>query len=777
MPVAQANQIPGQILGLNSATINTSEMNITSSQGAVYGYSGQPGPGNLYLVVSAAGGSDTFGNTFSTGLNALAGAVQGFSLVGSVMDATSTLNGTQLQQASVLNPVISGGTSASMTHTMSNSGGPVLGYTSGSSAVTFSTAGVYSWTCPTGVTSIQVQCWGAGGGGDGGGANQGGAGGGGGEYASEPSYSVSPGSVYTIIVGAAGLGGSTGNPGGNGGFSSFVNQNGQGQGVTANGGGAGANFIGGQGGVGSSNTIHFDGGSGAYGSGNYGAGGGGGAASSGGEGNSGTGSSGNTGGVGGSGLSGGGAGGAGGNTLSNGVNGGAPGGGGGGAGNDGTQTFSNVYYPPSGTYCYYGTDAMGHTPESLNNHNSLMYQGQPSVNSAQGYMYSVLTLPYTTIQSDLAGKTVSSVVLHIECLHSYYGGSMALEVSYVSVGTFGNSLSYPPSGLTAVGNYSINVNDAMSVNFGLNGGIGVALANGNCKAIFFGVGAIAPWQDYYGYMSTGANGTFSPYIVVNFSDGGVASAGSGGAGQVIVTYNSATPTYTLSVSASSSTDTYGNPYAVGFTGPLLTLTNQSSTVATNTAATSIVANNAGNPTATNSQGFTGTMSLAQVDPTLNTVTATVATSLSKSYAVPANDPQVGTVYRLSAWGDWTSAAAPTPVRFQINVGGGSVASILLGGLAQTASTTYEWYATTVVQYTGVGASGTLQSWLSMNYGVYNVSLQQSSPPQLAGMAGARSLVAVGTLTATTIQLLGSFNASTSGQTIHCFGSSLERVGP
>jgi hypothetical protein len=764
---------------LNSATINTSEMNITSSEGAVYGYSGQPGVGNLYLAISAAAGTDNFGNTFSTGLNAQSGAVQGLSIVGSVIDATSTLTGSQIQQAQVLSPMISGGTSASMTHTMSNSGGPVLGYTSGATAITFSTAGLYSWTCPTGITSIQVQCWAAGGGGDGGSASQGGAGGGGGEYAAEPAFPVTPGNVYSIIVGAGGGGGSSGVGGAPGGYSSFTNTNGQPQSVTANGGGGGADFAGGQGGTGSGNTIHFDGGDGAGGSGNLGAAGGGSSASSGGEGNAGTGSSGNTGGVGGSGLSGGGAGGAGGNTLSNGVSGGAPGGGGGGAGDDSDVTVTARFQPNSGTYSYYGDNAMGHTPSSLSNHDGPLYQGQPSVNSAQGYQYSVMTLPYATIQSTLSGKTVSNVVLYIECLHSYYGGDtgMALEVGFTSQGSFGNSLVYPPAGYTAVLNYTVLPGGTGGHPLGLGGGIGVALQNGNCKALVFGQGAIAPWQDYYGYLSSGANGGFIPYILVYYSDGGVATAGSGGGGQVIVSYSQSTPAYTLSVSASASSDTYGNPYAVGFTGPLLTLTNQSSTAATNTAATSIVANTAGTPTATNSHGFSGQAVLTQTDGTLNQVTATVPTALSASYTVPAGDPQLGTLYRLSAWGDWHTAAAPSLTRWQVNVGGGSASSIILGGLSQTASTFYEWYATTVLQYTLTGSGGEASSWMSVNYGQFGVSLQTgSAPPESGGLAGA-GFVSLSTLTASTLQLMGSFNVGASGQTIRCFGSSLERIGP
>lgn len=139
------------------------------------------------------------------------------------------------------------------------------------------TANDYGWTCPTGVTSVQVECFGAGGGGGGGGVTgvAGGGGGGGGEYACEPNYPVVPGEVYSYF---AGLGGVKG-------FSSQMLANGQvglpafdgpatcfdfrgkgiSGGVVANGGQGGDQLgvgVSGRGGTGSSNTIHFDGGTG-----------------------------------------------------------------------------------------------------------------------------------------------------------------------------------------------------------------------------------------------------------------------------------------------------------------------------------------------------------------------------------------------------------------------------------------------------------------------------------------------------------------------------------
>ncbi|HBG71709.1 MAG: hypothetical protein A2W93_06640 [Bacteroidetes bacterium GWF2_43_63] len=117
----------------------------------------------------------------------------------------------------------------------------------GQTTVTFTTSG--SWTCPAGVTSVTVECWGAGGGGGYGISTKGaaGGGGGGGAYASSV-VSVTPGNSYTITIGAGGSGGtSTGTAAIAGEASSFNTTSviaaggGAGTGVTSNtSGGAGA---------------------------------------------------------------------------------------------------------------------------------------------------------------------------------------------------------------------------------------------------------------------------------------------------------------------------------------------------------------------------------------------------------------------------------------------------------------------------------------------------------------------------------------------------------
>jgi len=168
---------------------------------------------------------------------------------------------------------------------------------------------VTTWTIPANVYYVTAQCWGGGGGGGAGGTDYGSggpvasAGGGGGGGYSESTFAVTPGSQFSVVVGAGGLGGVgatsyisvlAGNSGANGGNSSFGSQ------VTANGGNggtgsgettsfAGVNGFPGSGGAGSYGSIAYggsgnDGGTSNGGSGGYGGEPGGGAGGAGGAG-------------------------------------------------------------------------------------------------------------------------------------------------------------------------------------------------------------------------------------------------------------------------------------------------------------------------------------------------------------------------------------------------------------------------------------------------------------------------------------------------------------
>ncbi len=108
-----------------------------------------------------------------------------------------------------------------------------------------------TFTVPAGITKIKVCVYGGGAGGGGGSSNHyGGGGGGAGGYA-EGTYTVIPGTNYTITIGNAGTGGTPGNPGSNGGASSF------GALISASGGQGGVSYVlGGIGGFGSGGYLN-----------------------------------------------------------------------------------------------------------------------------------------------------------------------------------------------------------------------------------------------------------------------------------------------------------------------------------------------------------------------------------------------------------------------------------------------------------------------------------------------------------------------------------------
>ena len=218
---------------------------------------------------------------------------------------------------------------------------------------TYDTNGSYNFIAPAGITTITVQAWGAGGGGEKftQGNDAGAGGGGGGAYTSLTNYSVTSGTLYSIVVGNGGIPGVAG-----------TNSTFNGTTVVAVGGGSNSTAAckdctnsGGTGGPASAcipSATAFSGGNGgtggAGGPGKHGGGGGGGSAGAGSAGGTGAVYNGDFGGIGGTagtGTPGGATGGAGGNDQGktapyNGSDGSAPGAGGGGVGH-----FDNNHGP------------------------------------------------------------------------------------------------------------------------------------------------------------------------------------------------------------------------------------------------------------------------------------------------------------------------------------------------------------------------------------------------------------------------------------------------
>lgn len=141
------------------------------------------------------------------------------------------------------------------------------------SPTTITTPGAGTYTVPLGTVYLKVETVGGGGAGASETSTGVGGGGGGGEYARENVFAAAPGQIIPYVVGAGGTSGAT--PA-NGGTTAFGPTPGSVQTVTALGGFSALqnSSIGGLGGNGSSNSVHFPGGLGRTASGSVGGGGG-----------------------------------------------------------------------------------------------------------------------------------------------------------------------------------------------------------------------------------------------------------------------------------------------------------------------------------------------------------------------------------------------------------------------------------------------------------------------------------------------------------------------
>jgi len=201
-----------------------------------------------------------------------------------------------------------------------------IGNISFSQTATFTTGGTATWTCPAGVTTVDVECYGAGGGGARMTSNGRGGGGGGGAYAATTGIAVSTVAAYNIAIG---IGGTFGVNGGNSTFNATTVIAAGGNGVATNSTAGGA---GGSTGA-STGLVKYKGGNGGTSTGSISGAGGGGAGSNGAGGNAtggtaGTGTSNNPDGIGGAGTN---------DASINGFPGVSYGGGGGGARRNGTS--------------------------------------------------------------------------------------------------------------------------------------------------------------------------------------------------------------------------------------------------------------------------------------------------------------------------------------------------------------------------------------------------------------------------------------------------------
>lgn len=445
---------------------------------------------------------------------------------------------------------------------ITNQGTPTVAYSEQQTIVTTSAAGLYTWTCPLGVTAIQVECWGAGGGGDGGSATIGGGGGGGGAYSAEPAYPVTPGVTYRYVVGNGGGGGVPTTAGSDGGMTCFdLGSNG----VIANGGKSfdGANLGGSGGAATAGQSVSFAGGhGGGDGTQSTGGCGGGSSASPSGAGGNGAQSTTSTGVSGAAGGTDQGAGGNGGNSGASGTAGGSPGGGGGGSGTSSPSGKVSLAYNPTGSATFCGSDAIGGNANVKRAIGTTMYQSGTTSGSGRynGTQKSVMLLP-SSVASDLSGVTIDTCTLRLFNNDAWYNSGLILNLGYGNFASLAST--YNGTGITSVLPYAVPQGGFTTENL-TDTGLPAALKSGAAKALVFGL-APSYAADYYGNF-TGAGQSNPPVLfVAGHTGAALAQGGNGSDGQVRITYSTPS-TVVAAMQAVPVTDDAGNAMAAGFTG-------------------------------------------------------------------------------------------------------------------------------------------------------------------------------------------------------------------
>lgn len=183
--------------------------------------------------------------------------------------------------------------------------------------------------------------------------------------------------------------------------------------------------------------------------------------------------------------------------------------------------------------------------------------------------------------------------------------------------------------------------------------------------------------------------------------------------------------------------------------------------------------------ARSSTGVVGEPCISATDTTRFTVSSTSYGAVTKGWSIPANDATVGTLYRLTTWGDATAGTANSTMTVSTMAFGLTAATYAIAGGWFSTTKTFEWVNTALIQCTSVGTSGQIQVWQSGAMSIFGASLN----PTLGGntnqqgsgaFVGGQSPTAVDTTISQTITLKVAW--SLTGQQTRGFGSMLERLG-
>lgn len=164
------------------------------------------------------------------------------------------------------------------------------------------------------------------------------------------------------------------------------------------------------------------------------------------------------------------------------------------------------------------------------------------------------------------------------------------------------------------------------------------------------------------------------------------------------------------------------------------------------------------------------------DTSSATVTANAYTQLSGQYIIPGGDADVGTAYRLTAFGNGTWGSTQQELDLRVTLGGTQLTSSAVAAAAFSASASVRWRYCAVIIVASTGSAGTV---------VQNVSgeIVEAANPLNPGTASTNAVAlcagqgttAFNTTISNAFQIEAKWAATTGAPAVTCLGTLFERL--
>jgi hypothetical protein len=252
------------------------------------------------------------------------------------------------------------------------------------------------------------------------------------------------------------------------------------------------------------------------------------------------------------------------------------------------------------------------------------------------------------------------------------------------------------------------------------------------------------------------------------------ASAAGANGQIKVTYVSGRALIG-SIAGVGGTDQYSNTFPAGFMTNELQVTDTTAPSST-TGATQVYSATGRLSTVapSGSAGATHTCPQTTVAPVSTPGSGLFSLA---TYTIPANDAQIGTIYKIHCWGLGSQTVAVQNVAWQCYLGATGLGQIIAAAAAQALGN-WVWWVDATLQIITIGTSGTANSYIrgSQNQTTNNL-VPGTAADNTIPFAQQGTTTPINTTVSNTFISKGGYSTNQVGTTFICDGSYVERIGP